>query len=55
MYKILLDFVFLKVYYGVYSYISGQHQIFFVGVHACVADLPMDESIKGNYTKWGEL
>ena len=39
----------------VYSWISGQHQIFFVGVHACVADLPMDEKIKSNYTKWGEM
>ena len=40
---------------GIYSSIRGQHQIFFVGVHACVADLPMDEAIKSNYSKWGEM
>lgn len=52
---IMQDEVTLTLGTGIYSYIQGQNQIFFVGVHACVADLPMDESIKGNYTKWGEM
>lgn len=34
--------------------ILGQNQIFFVGVCSVIADLPIDESIKENYTTWGE-
>ena len=40
---------------GVLSYIHGQNQLFFLGIHSCVSDLPMDSSIKNNYTKWGEI
>lgn len=34
--------------------LGGQNQIFFVGVCQCIADLPINEEIKKNYTKWGE-
>ena len=34
--------------------VMGQNQIFFVGVHQCICDMPIDESIKDNYSKWGE-
>ena len=34
--------------------IGGQNQVFFVGVCQCIADLPINEQIKTNYTKWGE-
>lgn len=34
--------------------IKGDNQIFFIGAHALIADLPIDENIKNNYTKWGE-
>ena len=34
--------------------IGGQNQIFFVGVHSCICDLPVDDSIKKNYTVYGE-
>lgn len=37
------------------SLIQGQNQIFFLGIHSCVSDLPMDDKIKNNYTKWGEI
>lgn len=35
--------------------VQGQNQIFFLGIHSCVSDLPMDDKIKNNYTKWGEI
>lgn len=35
-------------------YIQGQQQIFFVGKCYLVAELPIDEAIKNNYTQWGE-
>lgn len=34
--------------------IAGQNQIFFVGLQQCIADMPIDGSIKDNYLKWGE-
>lgn len=34
--------------------VKGQNQIFFVGMQTLIADLPIDESIKNNYTKYGE-
>ena len=34
--------------------IKGQNQIFFVGVCNLLADLPVNESVKSNYQKWGE-
>lgn len=34
--------------------LRGQNQIFFVGMCQCLADLPIDQSIKVNYTQWGE-
>lgn len=34
--------------------ILGQNQIFFVGICNLVADLPINEEIKHNYTTWGE-
>lgn len=34
--------------------VGGQNQVFFVGVTTCVAELPIDDSIKSNYTTWGE-
>lgn len=34
--------------------IHGQNQIYFVGKHYITTDLPMDEDIKNNFTKWGE-
>lgn len=37
------------------GFIQGQNQIFFLGIHSCVSDLPMDDKIKNNYTKWGEI
>lgn len=33
---------------------KGQNQIFFVGIHSCICDLPVDDSIKKNYTVYGE-
>lgn len=33
---------------------KGQTQIFYVGKHYAVTDMPIDESIKSNFTKWGE-
>lgn len=40
---------------GSLALIQGQNQIFFLGIHSCVSDLPMDDKIKNNYTKWGEI
>lgn len=40
---------------GSLGLIQGQNQIFFLGIHSCVSDLPMDDKIKNNYTKWGEI
>ena len=34
--------------------IKGQNQIFFLGKAICIAQLPIDDSIKNNYTTWGE-
>ena len=34
--------------------ILGNNQIFMVGKCVCIADLPIDQSIKDNYTQWGE-
>lgn len=34
--------------------VTGQNQCFFVGKCLCIAQLPIDESIKSNYTTWGE-
>ena len=34
--------------------LDGQNQIFLVGKCVCVALLPIDDSIKYNYTQWGE-
>ena len=34
--------------------VAGQNQIFFVGVHQCLAELPVNPEIAENYTKWGE-
>ncbi len=34
--------------------VTGQNQLFFVGKMVCVAQLPIDDSIKNNYTTWGE-
>ena len=34
--------------------VNGQNQCFFVGKCLCIAQLPIDESIKTNYTTWGE-
>lgn len=42
---------------GLTSYaieLQGENQIFFVGIATMITDLPIDESIKNNYTKWGE-
>lgn len=35
--------------------IKGQNQIFFIGLAECITDLPIDESIRKNYTTWGEM
>ncbi len=35
-------------------WVDGQNQVFFVGVATCLANLPIDEAIKNNFTKWGE-
>lgn len=34
--------------------IMGNNQIFFSGIIYCECQLPIDEEIKNNYTKWGE-
>lgn len=34
--------------------VVGQNQVFFLGKCVCVAELPIDDSIKNNYTTWGE-
>lgn len=34
--------------------VTGQNQVFFVGLHSCICDLPVDDSIKKNYTVYGE-
>ena len=34
--------------------VKGQNQVFFLGKCVCVAELPIDDSIKNNYTTWGE-
>lgn len=34
--------------------INGNNQFFFVGEHVAITDMPIDEEIKANYTKWGE-
>ena len=34
--------------------IKGQNQLFFVAKCICIAELPIDDSIKDNYTTWGE-
>lgn len=34
--------------------VGGQNQVFFVGIHSCICDLPVDDSIKKNYTVYGE-
>ena len=36
-------------------YLEGQNQVFFMGTWEIAADLPVDEDIKNNYTKWGEI
>lgn len=41
-------------YQGNSMKISGQNQIFFVGITTCIAELPVDSSISQNYTTWGE-
>lgn len=33
---------------------KGQNQIFYVGKHYAITDMPIDEAIKNNFTKWGE-
>lgn len=35
--------------------IKGDNQFFCLGMQSLIADLPIDENIKNNYTKWGEL
>ena len=39
---------------GINLRVKGQNQCFFVGKCLCIAQLPIDESIKSNYTTWGE-
>ena len=39
---------------GDYIEVKGEHQIFLVGKCFLRADMPIDESIKSNYTQWGE-
>lgn len=34
--------------------LQGPNQIVYFGEHYCVTDMPIDEAIKDNYTKWGE-
>lgn len=34
--------------------VKGDNQIFFYGKQVIIANLPIDESIKNNFTKWGE-
>lgn len=43
------DYIYLK-----YPEIAGQNQIFYTGLAMLRAELPIDESIKENYTQWGE-
>ena len=40
--------------YGNDINIDGQNQVFLIGKCNCIADLPIDSSIKDNYTTWGE-
>lgn len=35
-------------------WVSGQNQIFYVGVSTCKAILPIEQAIKNNFTDWGE-
>lgn len=35
-------------------YLEGNNQMFFVGKTICIAQLPVDESVKNNYTTFGE-
>lgn len=35
--------------------IKGQNQIFFIGIQNIITDMPIDENIKNNFTKWGEM
>lgn len=49
-----LQYVIGNLPYKTEWVITGQNQIFFVGMAICVADLPIDDSIKKNYTTWGE-
>lgn len=39
---------------GEYIEIKGEHQIYLVGKCILRADMPIDESIKSNFTVWGE-
>ena len=34
--------------------INGHNQIFMVGYHQVIADLPIDSAVKENFQKWGE-
>ena len=35
-------------------FLGGNNQIFFMGIIQAIADLPVDDSIKDNYLRWGE-
>lgn len=39
---------------GNVTLVQGQNQIFFVGMQTIISDLPIDENIKNNFTRWGE-
>lgn len=43
-----------NIYMDYFCKVKGQNQIFFVGIQESISDLPIDESIKNNFTKWGE-
>lgn len=36
-------------------YVKGPNQIFFHGIHEAITELPVDNSIKDNYTPWSEV
>ena len=46
----------MEVREGIHNqvYVMEQNQIFFVAKCICIAELPIDDSIKENYTTWGE-
>lgn len=37
-----------------FTFVRGNNQIFFIGQCTCINDMPIDNSIKDNFTKWGE-